>query len=74
MYIGSVPPSSDKDESFQIFKGRTYQRYKLVTELTNGKIMGMWYQIPDSTKALGLPHIDRVRQKIPLDSYEVNCP
>lgn len=77
--FGSVPVcrKADGKECFKVFASQVFRLFKIVVTLPNGKSLGMWYQIPDSSRS---PTDGRVSEKvrasrmIPLDTHVITCP
>lgn len=74
-FVGSVPGgSTEGEETYAVFPARVFQSFKLVTKLPSGKMMGMFYQLPDSTDGIGGTAKIKAQIKLPLDTYWITCP
>lgn len=74
-YVGAIPGGSKPgEETFAVFPAKVYQSFKIVAKLPSGKIMGMYYQLPDSQASLKASIRVKANTKLALDTYRITCP
>lgn len=74
-FVGSVPGGpAHGGETYAVFPARVYQSFKVTAKLSTGRMLGMFYQLPDSTAGIKGTNKKKSKIKLPLDSYRITCP